>query len=158
MKVQLNDLPASTQAELTQQVTAWNSRLFEAGSHYAERAFGLGCALGILPGLVILLVLWVTGIVNLILGLMLVLVGGLALTGIAGLLAYQARGNAIRRVFQETVAGEIAHYLANQPMDRLEFDRRAFLILPDDAPLRAFLEPSLPEDTQEVDDSIQPPV
>jgi hypothetical protein len=117
----------------------------QAGSAYAERAFGLSCGLGFLPALALLVILFVFRIVNVILAFTLFIIVILGLTGLANLLAYTARLNAVRRTYNEQVEPEIASYLSRCDLSRLQFDTYAYTSLAEEAPLRFFLKPAFPE-------------
>jgi hypothetical protein len=91
----------------------------------------------------------VFGVINLILGMMLLVVGLLALVGLSILLANLARSNALKRVYRAEVEPEIAQYLSRQHISRQDFDTSAYHLLPQDAPLQQFLEPILPVEAED---------
>lgn len=129
-------------------VESLNERLRSSGAGGAESAFGLGCGIGLLPVVGITLLLWIFGVVNLILGMMMLVVGLLALAGLSIMLANLARSNAVKRVYWAEVEPEIVQYLSQQRLSRQDFDTAACRELPVDAPLQRFLHPAVPEDAE----------
>ncbi|MGW8249048.1 MAG: hypothetical protein ACWGO1_00270 [Anaerolineales bacterium] len=130
--------------EFVGMVESLNERLRATGAGGAESAFGLGCGIGLLPVVGITLLLWIFGVVNLILGMMMLVVGLLALAGISILLANLARSNTVKRVYRTEVEPEIVRYLSRQRLSRQDFDTAAYQLLPVDAPLQGFLHPVMP--------------
>lgn len=130
--------------ELKQFAEGLNEQLRSASSGGAEQAFGLGCGLGLIPVLGMILVLWTSRVVSLIPALLLVVIGLVALVGVSLLLAQVARSNASRRVYQADIEPEIDRFLNERKIPRQLFDDVASQSLPADAPLQAFLSPSLP--------------
>lgn len=121
-------------------VDGLNRQLHQAGADGAERAFGIGCALGILPVVTGILLLLLFKVINLILAVILALMGMLALLGLAALLANLARTNTTRRAYRSGVQAEIRAYLNEHRMTRQEFETLVANLLPEDAPLRACME------------------
>ena len=116
-----------------------NESLRLSGSSSAEHAFGLGCSLGFTPLLVILAILFLFRLTNLILAGILLVIGLLALIGVTMLVAQRARHNGIQRAYRTRVEAEINQYIAQNNLSRRQFDAIVSQILPDDAPLQAFL-------------------
>jgi hypothetical protein len=110
-----------------------------SGASSAERTFGISCSLGLTPLLLILLVLLFLKVINIILAFTLLVMGLLAMVGVAMLASQQARSNAMKRVYRSDVVVEINRYLIQTGMTRPEFDRLVSELLPDGAPLQAFL-------------------
>jgi len=127
--------------ELEELVDALNEKLRAAGADSAERAFGLGFLLGLFPALGVILALFLFKIINVILAFVLVVMASLAILGGAMLLAYQARQNSIRREYQSSVETEINQYLGEHKLSRRQFEALIHPLLPEDAPLTAFLSP-----------------
>ena len=127
--------------EVQQLAEALNDQLRSSSSSGAEKAFGLGCGLGLLPVLGTIFVLWLFDVLSLIPGLLLSVVGMITLLGVSLLLAQVARQSAARRIYAEAIEPEIAHLLSEQQIDRPFFDTIASQSLPSDAPLQAFLSP-----------------
>jgi hypothetical protein len=118
-----------------------NRKLAVAGGESAERAFGMGCAIGILPAFLAILVLFIFQVINLVLAFILAMLAGLALVGISALLATRARANTTRRLYEAEIQAEIQAYVDESHMSREQFDTLVYRLLPSDADLRAFLAP-----------------
>jgi hypothetical protein len=86
-----------------------------------------------------LLVLFLLKVINIILAFILLVMGLLAMVGVAMLAAQRARLNSIQRAYHMGVELEINQYLAQSSLTRPQFDRLVSQILPEDAPLQAFL-------------------
>ncbi len=129
-----------------------NQRLAVAGGESAERAFGMGCALGILPTLLIILVLFLFQVINLVLAFILAAMGGLALVGISALMAFRARANTTRRKYEGEIDTEIEAYVQANQLSREQFDTLVSGLLSKDADLQAFLAPHVPEVSEIVDE------
>lgn len=125
--------------ELPKLAERLNENLRLSGSSSAERAFGLGCSLGFAPLLVILVILLVLRVINLILAGILLVIGLLAVIGVIMLLAQKARYNGIQRAYHTSVEAEINQYLTQNNLSRRQFDIIVSQLLPEDAPLQAFL-------------------
>jgi hypothetical protein len=78
-------------------------------------------------------------VVNLILAFILLIMGFLVMVGVSMLIAQQARLNGIRRLYRTSVQLEIDRFLAYNQLTRIQFDADASQLLPQDAPLQAFL-------------------
>lgn len=126
-------------AEFVDFVESLNEKLRDAGAESAERAFGMGCALGLFPAVTIIAVLFIFGVINLILAVILLGMVLLALVGIAMLLASRARINALKRTYRTSVKPEIARYLDENNLTRQQFDQFVNELLPEDAPLQTYL-------------------
>lgn len=132
-------LDSSQSQELSSLAERLNESLRLSGASSAEHAFGLGCTIGLTPILVILLVLFIFKVVNLILAFILLGLAILAMVGIAMLAAQMARQNGMKRAYQMGVEAEINQYLAQSRLTRPQFDFLVSGLLPEDAPLQAFL-------------------
>jgi hypothetical protein len=146
------ELSPQQQGEIAALASELNDRLVQAGSSYAERAFGLSCGLGFLPAMAVLVALIVFRVINVILAFILFVIIILGLTGLSNLLAYTARLNAVRRTYGELVEPEILRYLSLNAVSRVQFDTCAFTSLAEDAPLRAYLAPALPDAAEDEED------
>ncbi len=136
--------------ELTQLAETLDEKLRSAGAVGAEQAFGLGFVLGIVPLGVVLMILFAFKVISLIFTIILGVLSVIILVTLAALLSIRARANAVGNVYSTSVGTEIAQYLASHAMTRLQFDTLVYQILSQDAPLLAYLSPSLAEgdDTQ----------
>ncbi len=109
-----------------------------SGASGSELAFGLGCGIGLIPVIGIILLLFVFRVISLVPAILVLVVGLLALASISSLLASIARTNAQKRVFREIANPEIARFLNQYPITRQQFDTLAYQSLPEGAPLRGF--------------------
>lgn len=133
-------MPAEGQA-LDEFIIEANAKLAKVGSERSEQSFGLGCTLGLLPVVGMIVVLAVLGVLNLISGFFALAMGALALVGIASLVASLAKKRAIDDTYNYDVRIEIERYLREFSLSRSEFDARAAQILPSGAPLHTYLTP-----------------
>lgn len=128
-------LKPEKQGAIKQRVQQWDSELQSAGGDSAERAFGLGCGIGILPVFGILGLLWILRSINLILFLILLVIALLALTGLGMLAAYRARANTMERLFQRRIVLELDQLLEQQQVTRAQVYSLAVDTLSKDSPL-----------------------
>lgn len=135
--------------ELTALVEELNEKLRSAASSSAERAFGLGCSIGLIPVVIIAVVLYSMRIINLILAVLVGIMSVMFLVGTASLLSSMARANTLKRTYQREVEPEINRFTSQYGLPRRQFDTLASLSLPDDAPLHIFLKPLPPEQGEE---------
>jgi hypothetical protein len=124
---------------LIELATGTNEKLVKAGADSAEQSFGLGCALGGLLLLAAASLLYIFGIFNLVLTLIVLAMGSLALTGVAALVSSFARNRSVGINYRSNVMPEIETYLRKNNLSRIQFDRVADAVLPSDAPLRSCL-------------------
>lgn len=121
-------------------VESENEKLRAAGAESAEQAFGIGCGIGLLPTVIIVIVLYAFQVVSFILAIILVLMGLLAVVGISMLLASRARVNAESKTYEASVEPEILQYLDDLGVTQQQFVEAVHEQLLDDAPLRAHLD------------------
>lgn len=127
--------------QLTAFIEEQNERLATVGTERSEQSFGLGCTIGLLPLGSMVLILWITGVLNIISGFFAVIVGFTALVGIAGLVASSAKRRAIADTYTHYVKQDIDLYLREHQIDQQIFDQTAHEVLSESAPLRAFITP-----------------
>lgn len=136
--------PISLTPEQTQELVGFaeleNEKLRAAGAESAEQAFGLGCGLGLVPTVIIIIVLFVLKVINFILAIVLLGMGLLAVVGIGMLLASRARVNAASRTYQTSVEPEILQYLDEHDLTPQQFGVIVQEQLPENAPLRVHLD------------------
>jgi len=137
--METSPLDSGQSQELVSLVERLNESLRLSGANSAEHTFGLGCTIGLTPILVIILVLVIFKVVNLILAFILLGLAILAMVGIAMLAAQKARQNGMKRAYQTGVEAEINQYLAQSSLTRSQFNLLVSRLLPEDAPLQAFL-------------------
>jgi len=95
--------PPDQPQELADLAERLNESLRLSGASSAEQTFGIGCALGITPILVILLVLFIFKVINLILALILLVMGLLVMVGVAMLVAQRARLNGVNHAYHTAI-------------------------------------------------------
>ena len=89
-----------------------NERLVQAGAQGAEQSFSLGCALGGLPLVGGVLLLYVLGVFSFILAFFAFLLGALVLLGITAFISLNAKKHSIAEIYRKEVGPEIQAYLA----------------------------------------------
>jgi hypothetical protein len=148
-------LPEEQTQELTALVEGLNEKLRSSASSSAERAFGIGCSIGLVPVVIIAVVLYSLRLINLILAVLVGIMSVMFLVGVASLLSSVARANTLKRTYQREVEPEINRFTSQHGLPRQQFDTLASISLPDDAPLQIFLKPLPPEQGEEtvVDES-----
>ncbi len=128
--------------ELTALAESLNEKLRNEASSSAERAFGIGCGIGLIPVVGVTVFLYVIQALNMILAILVAVMAVLFLVGVAALLSSIARANTLKRTYRRAVEPEILRYLESQSMSRQEFDTLVSDLLPEEAPLQVFLTPS----------------
>ncbi|MFO7624590.1 MAG: hypothetical protein R6V73_09585 [Anaerolineales bacterium] len=123
-----------------------NERLEKAGAQGAEQSFGLGCALGGLPLVGGVLMLYVLGVFSFILAFITFVMGALVLLGITALISFSAKKRSIAEIYRTEIGPEIQAYLNNHHIEEEQLNRFVDDTLPVGAPLRIFHFISLPED------------
>lgn len=130
----------SENPEITVFVESENEKLRAAGVESAEQAFGIGCGIGLLPTVIIVIVLFAFNVISFILAIILLLMGLLAVVGISMLLASRARVNAEAKTYDASVEPEILQYLEEVGVTQQQFVETVQEQLLDNAPLRVHLE------------------
>lgn len=110
-QVSLPSLATDQLEELQQLASTMNEKLLSAGSSSAERAFGIGCGLGLLPVIAVAIILYILGVINLILAVVFAVLSLLFLVSFAALLASIARANVVKRTYRSDVLPAIEQYL-----------------------------------------------
>ena len=125
--------------DLAEFITSANQYLSESGTNAAESAFGLGCYLGFIPVVLLLLILFLFGLRNWIILALIGLGAVLIITGIAALLSRRARATNIRTAYYREVEPQIESYLNKTSITRGEFISTVRELLPEDAPLLEYI-------------------
>lgn len=120
-------------------ITHMNEKLVSAGAGNAELAFGLGCAISIIPLGILLLLLYILGMRGWVAFGVVFLIGVLLATAISTYLASRARTGAIRGTFDREIEPAILEYLGAHKLNNHEFQQTMDQILPQDAPLRLYV-------------------
>jgi hypothetical protein len=132
--------------DLKQLVEESNLNLLKWGGDAAEAAFGLGCSLGAILSGLLLVIVFLAGVRNWILLGILAFGATILTTGASAFLALQARANARKKAYENSVKPQINQYLQAHGMTRKEFDSLAFELVPGESPLRTYI---IPPDQQE---------
>lgn len=135
--------------ELTTLVDDSNEKLRSAASISAEKAFGIGCSLGLLLVVIVAVLLYSLHIMNLIMAVLVGIMSIMFLLGVASLLSSIARANTMKRIYQREVEPEINRFITRIELPREQFDTLASSALPDEAPLQIFLKPLHAEQSEE---------
>ena len=134
-------MSSSATLEMTEFIEKNNQNLAQAGSAAAEAAFGLGCSIGAIFSLAVLVVVFVLGSRNWILMGLTAMGLALASAGVAAWLSTRAKEATLAATHQREIEPEIIRYLQARQLNRLEFDSLAHELLSDQAPLRKYLSP-----------------
>jgi hypothetical protein len=131
-----------SQPALRQLLEASNQSLVKSGASAAESAFGIGCSLGGIATLVLVLATFILGGRDWTSLAIVALVAVLISTGVAAILAARARAATVAATYRRVVAPEIEKYVRANQITRPEFDALAVELVPEGAPLRSYLAPS----------------
>jgi hypothetical protein len=139
-------IPDDQRQGLEELTGSCNERLEKAGAQGAEQSFGLGCALGGLPLVGGVLMLYVLGIFSFILAFITFVMGALVLLGITALISFGAKKRSIAEIYRQEVGPEIQAYMSNHHIQQEQLNQFVYDTLPVGAPLRIFHSISLSED------------
>jgi hypothetical protein len=131
---------ADPQAALAALAESANERLEEAARNGANQAFNLGCTLTLLPGLVIVVLLFLLTRFNWVVALVATSLVVLGSVGFANLVAYRTKTNTLLRTYERDIFPEIERALKGLDLPRSRFDQVAAATLPENAALRAYLQ------------------
>lgn len=132
-------LNAQQQDELSSLVLSANEHLEAAGRDSASLAFNLGCSIGMLPGILVVIVVFVLAHSNWLAAAAALLLSGALVLVLANLAAYTARNNVMRRTYKEKVSVDIQHALVELGISEQLFLEQVEQTLPVGATLRKFL-------------------
>jgi predicted phage tail protein len=119
-------------------INAANQDLVKAGTGAAESAFGLGCSLGTIVGLLILVVVLLLGARNWILLAILAMGIALVAAGVSALISTRAKSATMGATYDRQVKAQIDGYVRTTGITRQEFDSLVNEVLQPDAPLRRY--------------------
>jgi uncharacterized membrane protein YkvI len=139
--MQTSNLTPEEAQGLSQFTEEVNEELRAAGAERAEQAFGLGCAVGLLPAITLAVVFYLLPMVNIVLAIIFLLLIMLILVAIVMLLSFRARRNAIDRTYENKINSEIEAYIREHNLTRLQFDTLASGLVSEGTPLRGYLSP-----------------
>ena len=151
--MQVSSVTETEQQDLAAFIEESNKRLEDETMENANRAFNLGCMIGLVPaGLVVLLSFFLTKGSWIPVGITAVLMF-IALMLFTNLAAYTARNRTMERVYEEQIAPTIGPKLSEFKIEEEEFSQIADDILPAGAMLRNFLliEPTEIDPDDEID-------
>ena len=151
--MQVSSLTETEQQELAAFIEESNQRLEDETMENANRAFNLGCMIGLGPaGLVVLLSFFLTKGSWIPVGITAVLMF-IALMLFTNLAAYTARNRTMERVYEEQFSPTIGPKLSEFKIEEEEFSQIADEVLPAGAMLRNFLliEPTEIDPDDEID-------
>lgn len=132
-------LTAEQQGVLAELAESANQELEEAGAVGATHAFNLGCSATLIPGLLLVVLIFLFTQANwVIAGTTLVLVV-MAVLGFANFAAFVARKRRMERVYELNVSPTIERTIKAMNVDRPAFDQLAGAVLPENAVLREYL-------------------
>lgn len=151
--MQISSLTETEQQELAAFIEESNKRLEDETMENANRAFNLGCMIGLVPaGLVVLLSFYLTKGSWIPVGITAVLMF-IALMLFTNFAAYTARNRTMERVYEEQIAPTIEPKLSEFKIEEEEFSQIADDVLPAGAMLRNYLsiEPTEIDPDDEID-------
>ena len=139
---QISQPITSEQKELLEELAVTtNEKLITAGQDSANRAFNVGCTVGLLPAL---LLIGLTLLITRGSWIATALISGLMIMGLlafANLSALISRSRAYDRMYQQELSPEIEEELQKFGVDRFSFERITAETIPPGAPLRAYIAP-----------------
>jgi hypothetical protein len=125
-----------------------NQRLVSSGTHAAESAFGIGCSLGGMATMALLLVVFVIGGRDWTLLAIVALVAILIAAGTSAWLANKAKSATIQTTYEREVGPQIERFVRANRLTGLEFGTFADQIVAENAPLRNYLTLPVREESQ----------
>ncbi len=125
--------------EMSRLIESNNQNLVSAGIRAAESAFGLGCFLGAMMGMVLLVIVFALGSRNWILIGILGMVASIIAVGAAVGISTRAKSATINKAYERSAKHEIERFVLVNHLGRLEFDSLADQVLSKEAPLRKYL-------------------
>ena len=118
-----------------------NEKLVEAGAKSANRAFNVGCTVGLLPAIIIIITTLIISKGSWIATAFISILMGMGLVAFANLSAYISRSKAYQRIFEQDLKPEIETQLDDLEIEYRDFVRVADEVLDSDAPMRAYIFP-----------------
>ena len=131
--------PEASQQAVQELVETSNQQLVSSGTSAAESAFGIGCSLGGMVSMVLLLLVFAIGGRDWTLLAIVALVAILIAMGVSAWLATRAKFATIQTTYEREVGPQIERYIRANRLTGLEFGILADQIMAEDAPLRNYL-------------------
>lgn len=132
-------IPLEQTDAISELIEKSNEKLTAAAVDSSDRAFNLGCSLGLLPAILFtLLSFLLTGgswAASAIIALLMVI----AVLGLANLAAYISRANTVKRVYENEVQSAISALRGELNLPVEDFDQVILESLPEGAPLSEFI-------------------
>jgi hypothetical protein len=137
----MEDLPLTSEniTALTLLVETSNGKLEAAAAASSSQAFNVGCSVGLMPGLIIIVLVFFLSKGSIAATAISILLVALFLILFANGVAYVSRSKAIDRLYNEQIKSEIDQILNEEMLTRQNFTRVASRVLPQDAALHKFL-------------------
>ena len=130
---------AENNSALNRLILEVNEELEKAGKTSTSQAINLGCSLGLLPVIIVVLLAffisgnsWTATIITAILVL-------IAWIGLINLYAHISKSKSIERMYRDYLAERISRELRELHLPQSQFNQTALEILPKSAPLHTFL-------------------
>jgi len=139
----LNDSQALTQEQVQQLASLavdTEQELALAVQNQSNRAFNLGCALWVVPGIVVVVAAFLLSRANWVIAFFLAVLVALIAVAFALLSAYNTKQKAIERLYREVALPQIRKTLVEINLSRPAFESVALQTLPSDALLRQLLD------------------
>ncbi len=131
-----------------------NERLELAGRNSASLAFNLGCSIGLLPAILVVVLVFVLAHADWLAAAAALLLSGALVLVLANLAAYTARNNVIQRTYKEQVSPDIQRTLLDLGIPEQHFLEQAEQSLPVGATLRKFLVSEVPAQSKYPEEGI----
>jgi hypothetical protein len=129
----------SQQDEVRHFIESTDQDLVNAGTRAAESAFGLGCFLGAMVTVVLVVIVFILGSRNWILLGILAMVAIIIAAGAAVGISTRAKSATINKSFQRNTQVDIDRFIQVNHLDRIDFEVLADQVLSKEAPLRKCL-------------------
>ena len=154
--VENHPLKAQQKETLTELIETCQETLDQAEESSANRAFNLGCSVGLIPAALFVLLAYILSKGSWIAAAITSLLMVIMLMGFASLSASIARKNTLQRTYQEKVKPSIEAALAEMGVNRSSLDALADEMLPVGSALRDYFSiPAGQEENKLSDDTTQ---
>jgi len=135
-------LPPETHLAIESLALDLNDQLRSAATGRAEQTFGLSCSVLVVPLGLVLLVMFILGVRSPIaigIAALVCLLLGVVFSTLA---AQRARQTSMTTIYQEQIEPQIGPFLNMHAITRFQFDQAARQVLPSEAHLMAFMNPT----------------
>jgi len=121
---------ANSEESLVAQIVSWNEQLESVLNTSTNRAFNLGCFIGLFPAFILVLMTYLLAGKSWVGAAVMLVLMSLALILFANVIAGITRQNTMKRFFQEKIYPEIDQMLLRQPVDSSDLTKIATESLP----------------------------